>query len=112
MRYRQTISLISLLMIFTILSACGSFEQATLKQDEVVFVASDESREFFYLPDTTEHRVEDGDDILSLRVHIVHRGERGFLGQEEQLWHIDYKNERYQVTASYAFDADGNFRQT
>lgn len=101
-----------LIGIFLLIVVTGCSAQSTVKQDDIVLVSSDESRDFFYLPDSIEQRMEEGDDIVSLRVQMVHNSDRGFLGQEEQLWHIDYRNERYKVTESYAFDVDGNYRQT
>jgi hypothetical protein len=82
---------------------------------EKVFVpaGSDAWRDYSFEPASIETWInEEGDEILDVWVRIDYKNNPGTAVRDEQQWHIDYANNRYKVSDSFAFDADGNYCET
>lgn len=74
---------------------------------------SDPWRDYSFEPASIETWTnEEGDDILDVWVRIDYKNNPGTAVRDEQQWHIDFKNNRYKVSDSFAFDADGNYCET
>lgn len=76
-------------------------------------VGSDPWRDYSFEPASIETWInEEGDEILDVWVRIDYKNNPGTAVRDEQQWHIDFKNNRYKVSDSFAYDADGNFCET
>ncbi|WP_139159836.1 hypothetical protein [Acidaminobacter hydrogenoformans] len=82
---------------------------------EKVFVpaGADAWRDYSFEPASIETWTnEEGDQILDVWVRIDYKNNPGTAVRDEQQWHIDFANNRYKVSDSFAFDADGNYCET
>jgi hypothetical protein len=82
---------------------------------EKVFLpaASDPWRDYSFEPASLKTWInEEDDEILDVWIRIDYKNNPGAAVRDEQQWHIDYKNNRYKVSDSFAYDADGNFCET
>lgn len=82
---------------------------------EKVFVpaGSDTWRDYSFEPASIEIWTnEEGDEILDVWIRIDYKNNPGTAVRDEQQWHIDSANNRYKVSDSFAFDADGNYCET
>ena len=82
---------------------------------EKVFVpaGSDTWRDYSFEPASIKTWTnEEGDQILDVWVRIDYKNNPGTAVRDEQQWHIDFANNRYKVSDSFAFDADGNYCET
>lgn len=74
---------------------------------------SDPWRDYSFEPASMETWInEEGDEILDVWVRIDYKNNPGTAVRDEQQWHIDFANNRYKVSDSFAYDADGNFCET
>lgn len=74
---------------------------------------SDPWRDYSFEPASIETWInEEGDEILDVWVRIDYKNNPGTAVRDEQQWHIDFKNNRYKVSDSFAYDAEGNFCET
>ncbi|MDK9711511.1 hypothetical protein [Acidaminobacter sp.] len=74
---------------------------------------SDPWRDYSFEPASLQTWInEEGDEILDVWVRIDYKNNPGTAVRDEQQWHIDFKNNRYKVSDSFAYDAEGNFCET
>jgi len=74
---------------------------------------SDPWRDYSFEPASIKTWInEEGDDILDVWVRIDFKNNPGTVVRDEQQWHIDLKNNRYKVSDTFSFDADGNYCET
>jgi len=91
--------------------AAPNLPQAKVKIFEQA--GSDPWRDYSFEPASIETWTnEEGDEILDVWVRIDYKNNPGTAVRDEQQWHIDFKNNRYKVSDSFAYDADGNFCET
>lgn len=91
--------------------AAPTLPQATVKVFEPA--GSDPWRDYSFEPASLQTWInEEGDEILDVWVRIDYKNNPGTAVRDEQQWHIDFKNNRYKVSDSFAYDAEGNFCET
>jgi len=74
---------------------------------------SDPWRDYSFEPASIDTWInEEGDEILDVWIRIDYKNNPGTAVRDEQQWHIDFKNNRYKVSDSFAYDAEGNFCET